>query len=242
MRFATELIEGKLLRRYQRFLADVELDDGSVVVAHCPNTGSMKTCLEPGTRAWLTRARPGRKLGFTWEVAERGDTRIYVHPAGANGLVAEAITEGVVDELSGYPTLRREVRYGKDSRIDLLLERGEERCYVEVKNATLRFDRDRAAFPDAVTARGKKHLEELMRVVREGHRGVVFFCVGRTDCTSFEPADGIDPAYGATLRAALAEGVEALAYRVSIDRRQVRITQRLPLRIDAGDTVLQFGT
>ena len=242
MRFSTELVEGRLLRRYQRFFADVELDDGTVVVAHCPNTGSMKTCLEPGTRAWLTRARPGRKLAYTWEVAECGDARIYVHPAGANGLVAEAIDGGVIRELTGYETLRWEVRYGTGSRIDLLLGRGEELCYVEVKNATLRIAPGRAAFPDAVTARGKKHLEELTEVVRSGHRGVVFFAVSRTDCTTFEPADDIDPAYGVALRAALAAGVEALAYGVSIDREEVRLTRRIPIVLEDEGGASKVGT
>ena len=242
MRFATELVEGRLLRRYQRFLAEVELDDGSVVVAHCPNTGSMKTCLEPGTRAWLSRARPERKLAYTWEVAECGDARIYVHPARANELVAEAITGSVIRELAGYETLRREVRYGKASRIDLLLGRGEELCYVEVKNATLRVAPGRAAFPDAVTVRGKKHLEELTEMVRSGHRGVVFFVVSRTDCASFEPADDIDPAYGAALRAALAAGVEALAYGVSIDHQEVRLTRRLPILLEDEVGASKFGT
>lgn len=249
MRFATDLVEGKLLRRYQRFFADVELDDGSVVVAHCANTGSMKTCLEPGTRAWLTRAREGRKLPFTWEVAEReteggtkrGPTRIYVNPAGANGLTAEGITEGVVAELTGYDSLRREVRYGTNSRIDLLLERGSERCYVEVKNVTLHLGAGRAAFPDAVTTRGTKHLEELMQVVREGHRAVAFFCVARTDCDRFEPAGEIDPLYAATLRRAVEAGVEVLAYGVSIDREQVRLSHPLPVQLGVAERAAQVA-
>lgn len=232
MRFASELVEGRLLRRYQRFLADVELSDGRVVVAHCANTGSMTTCLEPGTRAWLTRAREGRKLPFTWEVAEHDKTRIYVNPAGANGLVAEAVAKGTLGELAGYAELRREVRYGTNSRIDLLLEGERGRCFVEVKNATLRVAPRRAAFPDAVTARGTKHLEELVRVVQSGDRAVVLFCVARTDCDSFEPADSIDPTYAATLRRAAASGVEMLAYRVSIDRRGVRLSRRVPVLVD----------
>lgn len=232
MFFPTELIEGVLVRRYQRFLADVRLADGSVVVAHCPNTGSMKTCLEPGTRAWLSPARPGRKLAYTWEVAEQAEARIYVNPAGANLLAAEAITAGAVPELSAYPSLRREVRYGAGSRIDLLLQREAEHCYVEVKNATLRLGPGRVAFPDAVTARGTKHLLELMEMVRQGHRAVIFFCVGRTDAEVFEPAVSIDPLYCATLARAVRSGVEALAYGVEIDRRQVVLEKRLPVLLD----------
>lgn len=231
MQFATELVFGKLLRRYQRFLVDVELADGSVVVAHCANTGSMKTCLEPGTVVWLSRARAGRKLAFTWEVAECGGSRVYVYPAGANDLVAEAVTAGGIPELSGYASLRREVRYGANCRIDLLLERDRELCYVEVKNATLRVGPGRVAFPDAVTARGTKHLEELIEVARSGQRAVVFFCVARTDCDTFEPADAIDPVYGATLRRALEAGVEALAYGVTIEPSQVRLTRHIPIHL-----------
>lgn len=232
MKFATELVEGELLRRYQRFFADVKLADGSVVVAHCANTGSMATCLEPGTRAWLTRAREGRKLAFTWEVAELGKTRIYVNPAGANALVAEAITNETIEELVGYASLRREVRYGTGSRIDLLLEGEGAACYVEVKNVTLRVGARRAAFPDAVTTRGTRHLQELTRVVESGERAVALFCVARTDCDTFEPADHIDPVYAATLRRAAAAGVEMLAYRVSIDRRGVRLGRRVPVLVD----------
>jgi sugar fermentation stimulation protein A len=230
MQFASELVEGLLLRRYQRFLADVRLADGTVVVAHCPNTGSMKTCLEPGTRAWLSRARPGRKLAYTWEVAEQDDARIYVNPAGANALVAEAIARGGVLELAGYTNLLREVRYGASSRIDLLLQRESEHCYVEVKNATLRMAPGCIAFPDAITARGTKHLHELMDMVRQGHRAVVFFCVGRTDAQIFRPAITIDPLYCATLAQAIRSGVEVLAYGVEIDRRHVVLARRLPVQ------------
>lgn len=231
MLFRTPLTIGKVLRRYQRFFVDVELDDGQLVIAHCANTGSMKTCLEPGTRAWLSEARPDRKLKYTWEVAEWGDTRIYVNPAGANGLVAEAITQERIPELSGYSNLRREVKYGAGSRIDLLLERDEERAFVEVKNVTLLAGSGRAAFPDAVTERGRKHIEELIAVVQAGQRGVLFFCVARTDARAFEPADAVDPAYGAALRRAVAAGVEILAYGVSIEAEEIRLTGRLPVEM-----------
>lgn len=233
MRFSTPILRGRLLRRYQRFFADVELDDGRVVVAHCPNTGTMKTCLEPGTRAWITKAaRPGRKLEYTWEVAEQGSTLIYVNPAGANTVVAEAVQDGTIPELAGYTGLRREVKYGESSRIDLLLERAEDRCYVEVKNVTLLVGPGCAAFPDAVTERGRKHLEELMRVAQGGQRAVLFFCLARTDCSRFEPADAIDPKYGRALRQAVAHGVEVLAYGVTIHSEGIHLGERRPVVIE----------
>ncbi len=238
MQFKSELIEGRLLRRYKRFFADVELTSGEVVVAHCPNTGSMKTCIEPEARAWLTRARPGRKLAYTWEVAEIGDTRIYVNPVGANALVAEAITDGSIPELAGYTQLRREVRYGDRSRIDILLEGPPDSnrppCYVEVKNVTLRVGAGCSAFPDAVTERGRKHLAELTRVVSSGARAVMFYCISRTDCDSFTSADDIDPAYGAALRTALESGVEVLAYGVAIETAGIRLRNPVEFRARSG--------
>ena len=234
MRFAEPLIAGRFVRRYQRFLADFVLADGQQVVAHCANPGSMLTCLQPGARAWLSRRPdPRRKLRFTWEIAEVGRARIYVNPVRSNHLVAEAVEAGWVPELAGYDRLRREVRVGS-SRIDLLLEREEQRCYVEVKSATLRLGPRLAGFPDAVTERGRRHLDELVRLVGAGHRAVLFFTVNRTDAHAMAPADGIDPLYGATLRYALQAGVEVLAYRTRISPRGVKIDHSVPFRIQPG--------
>jgi sugar fermentation stimulation protein A len=228
--FSGPITEGLLLRRYQRFLADVRLNDEITVTAHCANPGSMLSCLEPGTRAWLTRANsPARKLGWTWEVAERGRTRIYVNPVGVNAVVAEALAVGRVKELRHYRSVRREARWGDHSRLDFLLSRGQRRCYVEVKSATLALGGGRTAFPDAVTARGTKHLEALMQIRAAGHRAVLLFCASRNDTRSVEPADFIDPEYGATLRRAAAARVELLAYKVRITRRGVTLWRRVPV-------------
>ncbi len=223
----SDLIEGRLIQRYKRFLADVELADGSVVTAHCANPGSMKSCIEPTTRAWLSRARPGRKLGYTWELAQNGDTWIFVNPVRANLVVEETIRAGMVPELGGYDALEREVRYGEGSRIDLLLSSVGQRCYVEVKNVTLSLGGGRAAFPDSVTKRGTKHLEELIRVRQKGDRAVLFFCVSRSDVRSVEPADAIDPEYGQALRRAARAGVEILAYGGPIGRGGIRLETRV---------------
>lgn len=223
------LISGILIKRYKRFLADVELADGSMVTAHCPNSGSMKGCALPGGQVLLSRSdNPNRKLAYTWELAEADDHWIGLNTSLPNRLVREAIEDGTVSELQGYTSIRPEVPYGDRSRIDLLLEGPAGRCFVEVKNVTL-VEKGRALFPDAVTTRGQKHLQELMRVVREGDRGVIFFTVQRADGNTVSPADLIDPEYGRLLRMALENGVEALAYRALVTPQEIRLTERLPV-------------
>jgi sugar fermentation stimulation protein A len=221
MRFESPLICGTLVRRYQRFLADVQLPDGRVVTAHCPNTGSMLGCKEPGSPVWISQAdNPARKLAFTWELVQAlPDVLVGINTARSNRLVREAIETGVIRELQGYDQVRAEVRFGiENSRIDLLLEEtGRPPCYVEVKNVTAAVGEKVALFPDAVSARGAKHLRELMAMVEQGKRAVLVFCVQRDDVTQVRPADEIDPLYGRTLRAALEAGVEVLAYGARVD-------------------------
>jgi sugar fermentation stimulation protein A len=225
------LIPGTLVRRYKRFLADVILEDGSAVTAHCPNSGSMKGCAVPGSRVFLSRSpNPGRAYPLTWELVESGGCWAGINTSLPNRLAREAIENGTVTELQGYDSIRPEVAYGERSRIDLLLEGAPGRCYVEVKNVTLVEGR-RVLFPDAVTLRGQKHLNELMRVVQEGDRGVIFFTVQRGDGESVSPADAIDPEYGRLLRLALDSGVEALAYRAEISTEEIRLTHRLPVML-----------
>ena len=228
MHLPDNLLTGTLVRRYQRFLADVILDSGETITAHCPNSGSMRGCAVPGSRVVLSRSdRPGRKYPCTWELVEVGDTWIGINTGITPALVREGIVSGVVAELQGYPEIRAEVRYGK-SRLDLLLTGERGRCWVEVKNVTLAED-EMALFPDAVTERGQKHLHELMEVVRQGERGVIFFVVQRGDCRGVAPADRIDPRYGELLREAVAAGVEALAYRAEVSPAGVSLTTRLPV-------------
>jgi sugar fermentation stimulation protein A len=223
------LTAGILVRRYKRFLADVALEDGSTITAHCPNSGSMKGCAVPGSRVFLSRsANPGRTYPFTWELVESDGFWAGINTGLPNRLTRAAIEDGTVAELQGYETIRPEVPYGGHSRIDLLLEGPTGRCFVEVKNVTLVED-GRALFPDAVTIRGQKHLNELMRVVREGDRGVIFFTVQRGDGDSVSPADLIDPEYGRLLRLAVENGVEALAYRALVTPQEIRLTERLPV-------------
>ncbi|MFH1028284.1 MAG: DNA/RNA nuclease SfsA [Pseudomonadota bacterium] len=223
------LLPATLVRRYKRFLADVMLVDGSIVTVHCPNSGSMKGCAVPGSPVFLSRSpNPDRKYPLGWELVQADGFWAGINTGLPNRLVREAIEDGTVTELQGYASLRPEVPYGEHSRIDLLLEGATGRCFVEVKNVTL-VENGRALFPDAVTTRGQKHLLELMRVVSEGDRGVIFFTVQRGDGNSVSPADAIDPEYGRLLRMALANGVEALAYRALVTPEEIRLTERLPV-------------
>jgi sugar fermentation stimulation protein A len=233
MRIPLPTLEGRLLRRYKRFLADIELADGSVVTAHCPNTGSLLGCTTPGSRVILRDAGEGRrKLRYTFQSIAVGRSLVNVDTSLPNAAVLEAIQRGRIPELAGYDRARREVRYGARSRIDILLERqGGERCYVEVKSTTLARGRT-ALFPDAVTERGRRHLEELARMVAQGHRAVQFFFVGRCDVARFAPADDIDPAYGRALREAVLAGVEVLAWAAVV--RPDRLEPRRPLPVELG--------
>lgn len=227
------LIPGRLIKRYKRFLADIELADGSLVTAHCPNSGSMLGCNLPGSPVMLSVSpNPNRKLAHTWELVQVDGYWVGLNTMLPNRLAEEAILDGTIAELQGYPRLRREVPYGSErSRIDILLEGDQGRCFVEVKNVTL-VEHGRALFPDAVTERGQKHLRELMEVVRNGERGVILFTVQRGDGSAVAPADAIDPAYGRLLRQAVAQGVEALAYRALVAPHEIRLTQSLPVELD----------
>ncbi|MCP4127676.1 MAG: DNA/RNA nuclease SfsA [Gammaproteobacteria bacterium] len=226
------LHEGRLLRRYKRFLADVELENGEIVTAHCPNTGSMRNCCEPGSRVWLYDAHnPKRKLRYTWELVEvAGCFLACINTQRANYLVKEAIQNDAIEELTGYDQLFTERRYGQEnSRIDLLLTgEGRPDCYVEVKNLTLLQDgAGSGVFPDAVTQRGRKHLRELMDVVRRRARAVLFFNVAHTGIIRVAPAWDIDPEYASTLAEAMDSGVEVVAYKTAITPERINLEDRL---------------
>lgn len=234
MRFSEELIEGRLIRRYKRFLADVELVGGEVVTVHTANTGSMIGCSVPGSRVWMSRSdNPKRKYPLTWELVEvEPSVLVGINTLLSNKLVEEAITDGLIPSLSGYSALRREVRYGKEkSRIDLLLAfDSAPDCYVEVKNVTL-VEGESALFPDAVTERGTKHLRELTEMVRQGQRAVIFYCIQRSDVAHFRPASEVDPLYAKTLAEAIASGVEALAYCAEVTHREIKLAWAVPIMI-----------
>ena len=235
MRFPDPLIRGTLIKRYKRFLADVELSDSTAVTAHCPNPGAMLGLDAPGSEVWLSPARnPARKLRYTFELIRVGGGLVGINTGHPNALVAEAVAAGRIAELVGYETIRREVKYGKNSRIDLLLEGpGRPTCYVEVKNVHLKRDTaptgGLAEFPDSVTARGLKHLAELSDMVAAGHRAVMAYVVQREDCGSFALAGDIDPAYAAGFRAAREAGVEAVCYSCKLSVESIELDRSLPV-------------
>lgn len=237
MRFPTPLVPGTLLRRYKRFLADVRLETGAEVVAHCPNPGAMTGLAEPGTRLWLEpNDDPRRKLGYGWRLSELPDGHMAgIDTALPNRLVAEALAARNIPALAGYGTCRPEVRYGTRSRVDFLMtEPGLPDLYLEVKNVHLRRADDWAEFPDCVTARGARHLAELAQVARDGHRAVLLYVVQRTDCNRMRLATDLDPAYARAAADAAAAGVSFLCHGTRIDRDGVTLAAALPVLPTAG--------
>ena len=219
-----ELVRGTLIKRYKRFLADVELDNGQLVTAHCPNTGSMTGCSEPGSPVYLTyHDDPKRKLNYTWQLIQMPGSLVGVNTMIPNRLVELSIRAGVVPEFQSARNVRREVSIGNRSRIDLqLINAGGRTCYIEIKNCSL-VENGVAKFPDAVTARGVKHIKELERLCAQGNHSVMFYFIQRMDARSFQPADHIDPDYGAALTRATKNGVQVMAYDVHVDLNGIRL-------------------
>ncbi|MEO0961822.1 MAG: DNA/RNA nuclease SfsA [Pseudomonadota bacterium] len=232
------LVPGTLLKRYKRFLADVELDTGETITAHCANPGAMLGLNDPGNRVWLSKSdNPKRKLAYSWELVEVDGTLIGINTSMPNKLAEEAIAADRIKELTGYETLRREVKYGQNSRIDILLEGGlledgtKPLTYVEVKNVHLMREPGLAEFPDSVTARGAKHLVELGDMAEQGHRAVMLYLVQYPGTQRFRLADDIDPKYAAALEVARGRGVETLCYGCDITTDAIELTYQLEIEI-----------
>lgn len=234
MKIDPPLQSGKLIKRYKRFFADIQLPDGDVMTIHCPNTGSMKNCNLPGQPVWYSLSdNPKRKLKGTWEMIETVDNDfIGVNTGRANRLVEEAIINGVITEFEGFTDLKREARlaHGK-SRMDFLFYQGETPCYVEVKNVTLHEGDGRGYFPDAVTERGTKHLHELIDLKKQGARAVLLFCVQHTGIKTVAPAEHIDPVYSKTLQEAIDNGVEVIAYSTKLTPDEIILESKIPLAL-----------
>jgi len=226
-----KLLKGTLIKRYKRFIADIKLTSGHVVTALCPNTGSMRSCSEPGRTVYLSRHnRPERKLKYTWELIEMPTSLVGVNTGIPNKLVKESIENKIIKELSDFENIRTEIKYGENSRIDILLENNNKKTFIEVKNCTL-MEKDICYFPDAVTSRGLKHLLELQREARAGNRAVMFYLIQRMDVTLFKPASHIDPSYSEELKKAYRNDVEILVYDVNIDTKGIAINRPVPFKL-----------
>ncbi len=234
MKFPNPLIKGTLIKRYKRFLADVALEDGTIVTAHCANPGSMINLKDPDMTVWLSPStNPKRKLAYSWEMVEStisGNTALVgVHTNITNKLAEEAITSGIITELSDYQTLKREVKYGQNSRIDLLLSDAHKPdCYVEVKSVTLMRQPPLAEFPDAKTVRGTKHLAELSTMVSQGKRAVMLYIIQRQDAQSFALCTDIDPDYVQAFAQAKQAGVEMLCYHCNLSTTKIEVVKAVP--------------
>lgn len=224
-----ELFKGKLIKRYKRFLADIILESGEQITAHVPNSGAMTSCIEENCPVWVSfHDNPKRKLKYTLELTQMGESLICTNTGVANKISIEAIHNGVIDELQGYGSLKPEQKYGQNSRIDVLLENENEKCYVEVKSVSLKIG-STLAFPDSVTSRGTKHLNELRDMVKEGHRAVMLYIIQRTDEAPFRLADEIDSKYAETFEAVTKEGVEVLVYQSSITHDEINISKKVKM-------------
>ncbi|PLW99187.1 MAG: DNA/RNA nuclease SfsA [Marinilabiliales bacterium] len=227
MEFSEKLIHGKLIKRYKRFLADVTLDNGEEVVAHCTNSGSMKTCLEEGAEVYLSPVNdPKRKTRFTWEMIKINNSWVGINTSNPNKLAFDIVSENLLNQLSGYTTVKREVKF-EDSRFDVYAENEHEKCFIEVKNVTMK-DGEYALFPDAVTSRGLKHLNTLIEVKKRGYRAVMLYIIQRTDIDKFDTAKEIDPAYAEALLKAEKQGVEVIPVMAKVSPEGIEITKVVP--------------
>lgn len=237
MLFSPPLTQATLLKRYKRFLADIKLDNGEIITIHCPNTGPMTNCFKEGETIWfLPSTDPNRKTKGTWVLSTASFGRTAnVNTHLANDLVEEALNSGLITEVGDFEILKREVRYGEEnSRIDFCLtHQDKSQTYLEVKSVTLGFkDKTIAAFPDAVTTRGTKHLRELTTLAKVGIKTVLFYCVNITGMEGVRPADEIDADYGKALREAVEAGVKVMAYNVTMSPEEIKITHAIPVIID----------
>jgi len=215
MKFDKPLVHGYLIKRYKRFLTDIKLDDDSIITAHCTNSGSMKSCIEEGAEVYISDSmNPARKTRYTWEMIKINGRWVGINTSNPNKLAVEILRSNLLPQLSGYTTIKPEAKYG-DSRFDVYAEKDKEKCFVEVKNVTLK-DGIYARFPDAVTERGQKHLETLMKAKSEGYRAVMLYVIQRTDVEIFTPAFDIDPKYASKLKTAANNGVEIIPLQVKV--------------------------
>lgn len=226
-----KLYKGKLIKRYKRFLADIILETGEEITAHVPNSGAMTSCIEENCPVWVSfHDNPKRKLKYTLELTKMTEHLICTNTGVANKIAVEAINNNTISELQGYSSLKPEQKYGQNSRIDILLENENEKCYVEIKSVSLKLE-DSLAFPDAVTSRGTKHLKELSDMVKQGHRAVMLYVIQRTDKAPFRLANEIDPKYFEAFKEAIDIGVEVLVYQSHITEEEISIKENIRFKL-----------
>ena len=231
MQFKQELQRGVLVRRYKRFLADIELGNGEILTVHCPNSGSMLGCSEPGSPVMISRSdNPSRKYPHTLEMVQADSVWVGVNTSLTNKLVREALENGTIKEFGSLEAISQEIKTSDNTRLDFLLEQQGRKIFMEAKNCSLAENRA-AMFPDAITVRGTKHLQELASLKRQGNMAAVFFCVQRGDTDYFRPAHHIDPVYAETLAKVAAEGVMVLAYRAAVSPKGITIARKLPVKL-----------
>lgn len=230
MEFTKPLIHGRLIKRYKRYLADIILDSGETITAHCTNSGTMKSCLEDNAEVYLTPVDdPKRKTKFTWEMIKINDDWVGINTGNPNKLAFEAIKNNEIEKLKGYTEVKREVKF-EDSRFDVMAKNESETCFIEVKNCTLK-EGNYVLFPDAVTSRGKKHLETLIKVKEQGMRAVMLYIIQRTDVDKFAPAKEIDPTYAESLKKAYEKGVEIIPIQAKVTPEKIELVKELPFEI-----------
>lgn len=230
MNFQKPLIHGYLIKRYMRFLADIKLDSGNIVTAHCTNSGTMKSCLEDNAEVYLSPVDdPSRKTKFTWEMIKINGNWVGINTGNPNKLAYEAVKSGKIEKLKGYTEVQAEVKFD-DSRFDLMAKNEKETCFIEVKNVTLK-EGKYALFPDAVTSRGKKHLETLVKVKEQGMRAVMLYVIQRNDVEIFAPAKEIDPEYAKALKIAYEKGVEIIPMQVKVTPEKIELLKELPFEL-----------
>jgi len=230
MKFDKNLVHGRLIKRYKRFLADVTLDNGEIVTAHCTNSGSMKSCLEENAEVYLSPVNdPKRKTKFTWEMIKINKDWVGINTGNPNKLAFDAVKNDEIEKLKGYTDVKREVKF-EDSRFDVMAKNDSETCFIEVKNVTLK-EGNYALFPDAVTSRGKKHLETLAKVKEKGMRAVMLYIIQRTDVEIFAPAKDIDPEYAESLKKVYQKGVEIIPIQAKVTPQKIELIKELPFEL-----------
>jgi len=230
MKFSTPLIHGSLIKRYKRFLADIKLDTGEIVISHCTNSGTMKSCIEEGAEVYLTHVNDKkRKTQYTWEMIKINNNWVGINTLWPNLLAYEAIKNNQIEKLTGYTNIKREVTF-LDSRFDIYCENNAAKCYIEVKNVSLK-EGDFALFPDAVTTRGQKHLKTLIKVKEQGIRAVMLYIIQRIDVSVFSPAKEVDPNYTELLQKAEKAGVEIIAIQAKVSPHEIKLLKELPVEL-----------